>query len=197
MTKQTILWDMDGCLARFTKAVTDHLNIQFIDLRWTEDDIKTWNFWEKVPDKHVAAQAFAFFNSPGFFRNLEAYEESVNAFLEMFSLGHDVKICSSPLRTDFERIRQEKYDWLVEHLGAEHADRAIFVGDKSEVPADVIIDDHPRLTVRKKDYLFKNWLIVGHAYNEVLSDELTMLPVGRIKNDWSNWREEFSKLDLI
>ncbi len=188
---------MDQCLCRLVNSVVDHLNIQFKELHWNESDIKVWSFWEKVADKEVGQAGFDFLNSAGFFRNLKPYDEAVRAFKEMDGLGHDVVICTSPLKSEWDRSSAEKTEWVKEYLGDEHANRIIFIADKSQVPGDVIIDDQPRLTANKHDIKFKNWLIVGHPYNEQLSDELTMLPVGRIKNDWSNWREEFAKLDLI
>lgn len=194
MKKLRVLWDMDGCHTQLCPPVIQHLNQLFPELNWSVEDILVWNFSD---DPEISKAAFDFMNTPGFFRGLLPYSGSVEAYQEIVSLGHDVIICTTPLSGEHrERCMQEKIDWLIEHIGESALTNIMFSDNKSELEADVIIDDQPHLTAGKTNIQFKHWLIVDHPYNRILP-KLEHAPVGRINNNWSNYKEEFAKVGLI
>lgn len=185
---------MDGCKARMTRGVVDHLNSRFPGLDWTDEHIKIWDFSE---DPEIFKAAIECMHTPGFFRSLLPYQGSLEAYWEAVDLGHEVYICTTPLPEPFtDRCKFEKREWIKEYLGEKAARNMIFSFDKTVIETDVIIDDKPHLTVGSTEVKFRNWLIIDHPYNRTLPD-CHKLPDGRIHNDWSNWREEFAKLELI
>ena len=197
MKKQTILWDMDQCLARMVKSILDHLNLKYKDVQFPEENVITWSFWEKLPDKRIGAEAFEYMHRPGFFAQLEPYEIAVDVFKKTVDLGHNSIICTTPTRgLSRDQCIEDKKIWAEYFLGKEHVPNMIFTDKKTEVKGDVIIDDNPKLTFEKNNIQFNNWLIIDHPYNQHIP-ETAMEPVGRIMRDWSNWEEEFQKLDLI
>lgn len=188
---------MDGCHTKFIKGVIDFLTENFPYLGLTEGHLDQWNSWQCIPDKKAGQLAFDYILSPGFFRNLEAYEGSINAHKIMVQLGHDVRICTTPLPGENrERCKREKTEWVEEHLGSAAAEKIIFSDDKTQVKADVIVDDKPHLTHEKEKILFRDWIIVDHPYNRSLPNT-QHLPIGRVLNDWSNWKEVFSLAGLL
>jgi hypothetical protein len=94
-----------------------------------------------------------------------------------------------------------KYAKFINHLmyGGKKtvAQKMIFSFDKTQIFADVIIDDKPSLTAGKEDIRFNHWAIVDHLYNRSLPENTKLLPIARIKNDWSNCDEVFAQLGLI
>lgn len=185
---------MDGCKTKLIQPVIHFLNERFPDLNWTIEDVLTWNF---SPNLEISKAAFEFMESPGFFRNLEPYHGSLEAYQESVQLGHQVIICTTPLDGKHrERCKNEKIEWIIEHLGESAAKSIEFSDNKTEIEADVIIDDKPHLTIGHNEVKFKNWLIVDQPYNRILP-AMDHPPVGRINNDWSNWREEFAKVGLL
>ncbi len=194
MNKQKILWDMDGCKTLLVPPVLNYINRKFPDLNWTTEDVQIWNFSTNV---EISQAAFDFMKTPGFFRNLQPCLGSIEAYNEMVQLGHEVIICTTPLAGEHrERCMEEKIAWLIEHVGYAAATSVQFSDNKTEVEADVIIDDKPHLTIGQPDIRFRDWLIVDHPYNRNLP-EMDHPPTGRINNDWSNWREEFARVGLM
>lgn len=196
MIIQKVIWDLDNTKAKWSSSVVRFLNDNFPDMNFTAEDITTYDFWDTLPNPQAREAVLEFLRTPGFFRNLEPHQGSVDAFNALIELGHNLTICTTPHWECIETSKQEKSEWVEFHLGTDHAERIIFSKKKHKVEADVIIDDNPRLTYRKRNIQFKNWLIVDQPYNRVLT-RLKHKPVGRIFGDWSNWEEEFQKLKLI
>ena len=195
MKKKRVLVDQDGSLNRFSEPLKKFFLRHFPHVAVSQDN---YYFAHSISDQAAVRAATDFMNSPGFYRNLPAVPEALRAYQTLVKLGHDVAICTHPVAYP-ERLKacmQEKVAWTVEHLGTSAAEKIIFSFDKTRETADVIIDDKPDLTHQKTEIQFRHWLIVDHPYNRTLPDA-EHLPIGRLNNDWSNWEEEFAKLELI
>ena len=81
---------------------------------------------------------------PGFFRDLAPIEGAREAMEQMLDEGHDVRICTAPVRV-YRHCVREKYEWVEEHLGLAWTERMIVSRDKTVVTGDVLIDDKPEV----------------------------------------------------
>jgi 5'-nucleotidase len=198
MKKQRVLFDMDGCLVDLLGKIGSFINEHHSHVPWSHIDLPSWDLFSTIPDTLARQEALEHMRSEGFFRSLELVDEAYHAYQELVEQGHDVRICTTPLVEDHcvEHSMHDKREWVRWYLGSEAAGRMIFSFNKTEEEGDVIIDDKPTLTLNCKNIRFKHWLIVDHSYNRVLPD-LEHKPIDRIKNDWSNWRKKFAKLNLI
>lgn len=198
MRKQKILFDVHGCLADFAGGCIDALNKNYPTLGWTIEDIINWEFWNDIQDDDAKKYILEKMSTHGFISTLPVHREAQYVYEQLLDIGHNVRICTTPLPGKKEKSsRKAVYAWVNFHLGTQAATNMIFSFDKTQVSGDVIIDDKPVLTSGKKNIQFRHWLIVDHPYNRNLPADSTMFPVGRIKTDWSNWQEEFAKLELI
>ena len=198
MKKQDVLFDVHGCLADYTGGCVELLNRNFPDLNWSKDQVLNWDFWDSIPNREAANYLLGQMTKFSFISTLPVIHEAVFVYEHLLDLGHRVTICTTPLGGKNERSsRRAVSEWVKFYLGNQAANRMVFSFDKTKIPADVIIDDKPLLTVYKTNIQFKHWLIVDHLYNQTLPEESTLLPIGRINNDWTNWKEEFEKLELI
>lgn len=200
MRRQTILFDMDGCKVDFTGGILKFLLDHHPHATLQREDLHIWDFFSLIPCELARREAEEVMRSPGFFFNLEPIPEALTAYRALVESGHNVRICTTPVARDWPAARmrsmRDKTKWVEKYLGRQAAKKIIFSDDKTEVPADVIIDDKPHLTVGKTMIRFQHWVIVDHTYNRNLPDA-HHLPISRINTDWSNWREEFAKLELI
>lgn len=200
MRKQTVLYDMDGCKSDLVGSILSFLSRSHPELKLTREDINNYNIFSVISCEIAREAALMHMQSPGFFLNLEPIPEALTAYQTLVELGHTVRICTTPLPREWPVARmhskRDKKKWVRKHLGI-HAERnMIFSDDKRNVYGDVIIDDKPTLTAGPGRVRFRHWLIVDHPYNQFIP-ESQLLPIGRIQNDWSNWQEEFAKLELI
>ena len=198
MIKQRVLFDMDGCLVNMIGGISAFISNNYKDIYWSNEHVLQWDIFSSIPDKIASVNAFEHMKSRGFFRNLEAVHQAIIAYQTLEKLGHNVAVCTTPLPWDNykEQSMSDKQEWVKQYLGDKAADKIIFSFDKTRECANIIIDDKPDLTLGKQDIKFKHWLIVDHVYNRNLP-KVDFLPIGRILNDWSNWQEEFVKLELI
>lgn len=97
-----------------------------------------------VPPERRAA-AFALLLEPGFFRDLESIEGSVET-VRALTERCDVFIASAAMEvpTSFA----DKYAWLRERFPFIPPSNIVFCGDKGVVEADVLVDDSPRQLAR-------------------------------------------------
>lgn len=200
MRKQTVLYDMDGCKTDFTGAILSFLSRFHPELKITREDLDNYNVFSVISCEVAREAAQMHMRSPGFFLNLEPIPEAITAYQTLVALGHRVRICTAPLPREWPVARMyskhDKKKWVRKYLGKQAERSIVFSDDKRNVYGDVIIDDKPTLTTGDGQIRFRNWLIVDHPYNQTIP-ESQLLPIGRINNDWSNWQEEFAKLELI
>ena len=198
MKKQNVLFDVHGCLGDLLALVEGFLLENFPELNWSRKQVINWDIFGCIHLKEAREAVFEYLVSPNFLFDVPVVSEAKIAYDKLLEVGHNVNICTTPLSGAHEKhSKRDVLNWVRIHFGQKDAERIIFSFDKTKEDADVIIDDKPNLTLDKFGIKFKHWLIVDHPYNQNLSHSLTLLPIGRINNDWSNWEEEFEKLELI
>ncbi|WP_432504445.1 5' nucleotidase, NT5C type [Kineococcus arenarius] len=114
----------------------------------------------------------------GFFRELRPLPGARDALEAMLDAGHDVRICTAPVRA-YRHCVREKYEWVEEHLGRHWTERVIVTRDKTLVAGDVLVDDKPEVV---GTFAAPSWTHVYYrtGYNE-------HLPGAHL--DWSSWSE--------
>lgn len=172
-----ILVDMDGVLADFEAGFLARWRALHPELPYIPLDERQDFYLEKDYPKEHRPRVFAIFTSPGFFRELPLVPGGKAAIEAMRDLGHDVSICTSPLKA-YKNCVLEKYEWVEEHLGFGWTGRIILLKDKTLVRGDVLIDDRPRII----GAMTPQW-------EHVLYDQ----PYNRRENDkrrltWENWQ---------
>ncbi|GAA4409478.1 5'-3'-deoxyribonucleotidase [Nibrella viscosa] len=137
--KQRIAIDMDDVIA--------DTNQKFIDIylngeapRFTIEQLKEKSFHELL-DEQEFRTLFRNVYEPGFFRDIrimDGAQEVVNRLMERY----EVFIATAAM--EFPNSFADKYEWLAEHFPAIHWRNIIFLGDKSVLNTDYLIDDLPR-----------------------------------------------------
>lgn len=67
---------------------------------------------------HLRSTVEHIYTSPGFFRDLPPIPGAIDAVGELLALGHDVRICTSPLN-QYRHCVPEKYEWVERYFGSE------------------------------------------------------------------------------
>ncbi len=198
MRKQKVLFDVHGCLADFVGGCVGSVQSKFPDIVWDKTHVVDWNFWHSIPSQPAREHILDHMKQRDFISNLPLIQEGLDVYEKLASLGHDIRICTAPLpgKDEFDS-KQAVRKWIRNHLGNYTAKRMLFSFDKTQIPADVIIDDKPDLTADKLEVRFKHWVIVDHLYNKNLPETTKLFPIARINNDWSNHEEVLTKLELI
>ncbi len=86
--------------------------------------------------KSITAQIF----EPGFFADIEVMPGAQEAVLALQE-RYDVFIATAAM--EFPNSFRDKYDWLAHYFPTIHWKNIIFLGDKSILGADYLIDDMP------------------------------------------------------
>lgn len=99
---------------------------------------------DHVIDPKERKLARAMTNEPGWFRSLPVMPGAVDGLKEIrFALGEDaVWLCTKPA-IDNPTCRDEKFAWVLAHLGKSWARKLIIASDKSMVRGTVLLDDAP------------------------------------------------------
>lgn len=178
-----ILLDQDGVLANFDLAFYQ---------AWEKLDPglpavppqQRHNFYVRDDyPKSWQSTVRAIYTAKNFYRDLVPIEGALEAAQEMLELGHDVRICTSPLN-QYHHCVTEKFAWIEQHLGREWIGRMVLTKDKTLVRGDVLIDDNPKIS----GSLESTWqhLIFEQPYNR---------NVAGVRINWQNWREVLAGLD--
>lgn len=122
-------------------------NRKFIDIylngeapRFTIEELKEKSFHELL-DEQEFRTLFRNVYQPGFFRDIQIMEgaqDVVNRLMEKY----EVYIATAAM--EFPNSFVDKYEWLAEHFPAIHWRNIIFLGDKSVLNTDYLIDDLAR-----------------------------------------------------
>ena len=131
--------DLDGVVADFTQGWTSQYKLDF-DKEIKEEDITEWglskpltHFEEEIDFWNWAKD----FNGSSIFRNLNTYENSIEALLEVSMAGHEVVIISSKPWWAIS----DTLIWLGENKIP--SKEIHFLEDKWTIDCDVYIDDAP------------------------------------------------------
>jgi 5'-nucleotidase len=172
-----ILIDQDGVLADFDRGFYNAW--QSSKHPYPAIDPKNRrNFYAKddYPPDHQS-HAVEIITAKGFYRDLPLIDGAALALNQLIKLGHDVRICTSPLTT-YQNCVQEKYEWVDKHLGTEFVNRMIVTKDKTVVHGDILIDDKPLVTGSRNP-----------VWRHILYDQPYNRHIDNIRMTWKNWQE--------
>lgn len=172
-----ILIDMDDVLADFDggfliKWREKYPNEFFIPL----DERKEFYMRDEYPEK-LLPQMTEMFTEKGFVENLPCIEGSIEAIKSIKDKGHDVFICTSPMR-QYQNCVAEKYMWVEKNLGFEWTHKLILSRDKTLVQGDLLIDDKPEVIGSARPV----WehILFDKAYNKNIQNKRRI--------NWLNWK---------
>ncbi len=175
---QTILFDQDGVLADYTKALLRAVAREFPQLPMPRiEDVTSWNTEDHFPPeyrKRIEALALR----PGFFLNLEPLPGAIEALGHLLALGYDVRICTAPKKI-FDNCVAEKFAWVKKHLGQEFVERIVLTRDKTLVRGDILVDDKPEIT----GVCVPSWkhVLYDQPYNQHITQQTRLT--------WANYQE--------
>ncbi len=176
-----ILVDQDGPLADFQKGFLEKWRARFpneffVPLHQRKNFYVRDDYPENLCDK-----VENIYCEPGFYLNLQPVKGSVEAVNAMLELGHDVRICTSPL-SRYENCVLEKYQWVEKYFGKDFTKRIILSKDKTIIQGHFLIDDKPII----KDAEKAEWehIIYDCSYNRNVK--------GNRRLTWKNWRSVLS-----
>ena len=140
----------------------------------------TFKLLDQYPEEHHPDMV-ALYTAAGFIRNLPPMPGAVEALRQIVEGGYTIRICTSPL-TIYQNCVEEKYAWVEQYFGEDWVKRIIMTKDKTEVRADMLIDDRPQV----EGDLPPVWehIIFDQPYNQHVNKR-------RLNHDWSNWQELF------
>ena len=125
-----ILIDQDETIAGFNDRFQElWKQIHPGEILIPTEQYKSFTISEQYPPE-LKEKIEAIYTSPGFIASLPPIEGSLKAIHEMIHAGHDVRICTAPLRT-YKNCVAEKYEWIEKHLGKEFIRRIILTKDKT------------------------------------------------------------------
>ncbi|MCB0844691.1 MAG: 5'-3'-deoxyribonucleotidase [Bacteroidetes bacterium] len=174
-----ILVDMDGVLADFEGSFIKKYRKKHPDKRFLKlEERNTFYLKEQYASisPELGELAFQLFTAPGFFRELDPMPGGKEALQKMEELGHDVRICTSPL-TQYENCVLEKYQWIEAHFGHAFTKKMFMVKDKTMVKGDILIDDRPVI----HGSVTPEWthVLYHQPYNAQVKDKMRIT--------WENW----------
>lgn len=139
-----ILVDMDNVLANFDAGHVDACIRAGYDKTHHGVGRATWDMLENFAPE-VVKKVERLWHEPGYFRTLEPLDGAVYGVKRLVQAGHEVFICTAPLR-DHKTVAREKLEWVEEHFGRDLVSRVIITRDKTMVHGDYLIDDKPGIT---------------------------------------------------
>ncbi|GAB3805738.1 5'-3'-deoxyribonucleotidase [Spirosoma humi] len=137
--KQRIAIDMDDVMAD-THAKFIQLYLEGETPRYTLEQLKEKSFHELFDENEYKVISERVYE-PGFFRDIPVMEGAKEVISELMQ-KYDVFVASAA--QEFPNSLREKWDWLQEHFPEITWHNYIFLGDKSVLNTDYLIDDLPR-----------------------------------------------------
>ncbi len=137
--KQRIAIDMDDVMAD-THAKFVRLYLEGETPRYTLEELKEKSFHELFDENEYAAISNRVYEV-GFFRDIPVMEGAQAVIADLMT-KYDIFIATAA--QEFPNSLREKWDWLQEHFPAISWRNYVFLGDKSVLNTDYLIDDLPR-----------------------------------------------------
>lgn len=134
---RSILLDVDGVVADFTKGLEDAVGHKF-----SAEDLKSWDLIGKL-DPEQKEEALRVLSGPAFWRGLSVVDGAREGVRYLENMGFEITWVTSPWPSceSWESVRRE---WLDEHFGLEtQGHHYIPTSSKDKVVGDVFIDDKP------------------------------------------------------
>lgn len=178
----TILVDMDGVLCKWQEMYDNLLRTHYPHIPVFPFEkvtrFKTQSFYAEEHRAEIAEMM----DRPGFYRDLEPMEGSVEALKAMRAAGINVFLCTAPYVTN-KTCASEKMEWVEKHLGADWLNRTIITSDKTLVRGTILIDDKPNIKGAMKP-MWKH-IVFDAPYNRGIEPRI---------NQWNEWIHVLAKV---
>jgi 5'-nucleotidase len=172
-----LLIDMDGVLADFEAGFLEAWRAQHPELPYIPVAERQLFYLSEEYPSELRPLVREVLTAPGFFRNLAPLPGGLEALQALEGLGHQVFICTSPLRA-YQNCVGEKFAWVDAHLGQAWVKRIVLTSDKTLVQGDILVDDRPEVTGIQTP----SWehVVFDAPYNRASPS--------RRRINWENWR---------
>lgn len=173
-----ILIDQDGPLADFEGGFIDRWQALFPKEPFIPfDQRKSFYIRDDYPSR-LREKVASVYLVPGFCFNLKPVPGSIDAVKSILELGHDVRICTSPL-SRYENCVLEKFQWVEKHLGYDFTKKIIFAKDKTLIRGHFLIDDRPNIEG-----------VIDPEWEHILFDcPYNWDVINKRRLNWNNWQE--------
>ncbi len=132
--KKRIALDMDEVIADVLPKFLQLYEQMYGDHLTKED------YWgKKIYDIRGSREMRSVLFEKGFFRDLPPIPGSQEGLKRLME-HYDVYITTAAM--EFRNSFEDKYDWLAEHFPFVHWKNVVFLGDKSVIGAEYMVDDH-------------------------------------------------------
>ena len=173
-----ILVDQDDVLADFEEAFKEEWTKRYPDrIIVPLEERLSFYIFENYPDEYKE-DIIDIYKSEGFYRNMQPIEGGLEA-VKYLAKKNDVFICTSPMDTS-RFCASEKYDWVKHHLGEEWTRKLILTKDKTLVYGDILIDDKPEITGKRKNPFWEH-ILYTRPWNKHLNSQKRLI--------WKNYKE--------
>ncbi len=172
-----ILIDQDGPLADFRRGFLKKWRTRFPKEFFVPiHKRKSFSVRDDYPED-LRDKVETIYCEPEFYLNLQPVKGSIEAINIMLKLGHDVRICTSPL-SRYENCVLEKYQWIEKYFGRDFTKRMILSKDKTIIRGHFLIDDKPSIkNVEKAEW---EHIIYDCPYNQNVRNNRRLT--------WKNYR---------
>ncbi len=136
--KKTICIDQDDVLAN-THAKLIQLYLNSDVPRYELAELESTSFQELFHEEERNA-VYRQIHEPGFFADIPVMPGAQEAIVRLQE-RYDIFVATAAM--EFPNSFRDKYDWLADHFPTIHWKNYIFLGDKSILGADFLIDDMP------------------------------------------------------
>lgn len=172
-----ILVDQDGVIADFDRGFYEAWQKSGHEYPAIELQHRRSFYVKDDYPSALQTHAVDIITAKGFFRDMPPIVGAVESLNQLLELGHDVRICTSPLNT-YKNCVQEKYEWVERNLGLDFVSRMIVTKDKTVVVGDILIDDKPSISGTRTP-IWKH-IIYDQPYNR---------HVDALRLSWANFRQ--------
>jgi len=127
--------DMDHVIADLLSEWLKRYNRDYND-NLKPSDVTMWN-WHSLTKKECGKKIYDYLDDPSIFRSLPVIKDSQAVLYEM-SKDCEIVAITSPF--NFENVLP-KHQWLDEHFPFIKKDNRVYVGNKSLIDCDYLLDD--------------------------------------------------------
>lgn len=137
--RPSILVDVDGVLADFTKAALDLVH-QVTGRQYKPSDVRTWEVFDSIPEPEAKKEVYGLLKGRGGCMGIPVYEGAKEEFTKLRELA-DVVVVTSPF-VGSEAWAHERELWLYAHFGIKPKD-IIHAHKKERIHGNLFLDDKP------------------------------------------------------
>lgn len=173
-----ILIDMDGVLCDFDGEFLKRWRERHPEKFYVPFEQRTTFYVRDSYPEELRPLVTEILLESSFFREMTPMDGAKEALEEMKNMGLEVFICTSPLTT-YKNCVREKYEWVENHLGADWVNRIILTKDKTLIKGDFLIDDKPEIIGLESTPSWEH-VIYDRPYNRAVNKKRLV---------WANWKE--------